>query len=418
MAIYNKQVQRRAMRKSAFDERHTIATRKTQREIELVSAPLNPRPNKARTGATLANGASRTSKFVGAGSSAGSSTEDHGESFSLEIRLVDDQTLTPLTVPSFDRTSTSEFVAFDISVREHAADHLKITISTTKAVICQATLTKVAVGSHRWTWDGYNTQSVLDTRILKQSINVKVEGEYRSALATAHVSIKGMPAQVAWADVVVDRPSKKIITYLRPHFTDGGVQDLAEGKHPKRSYDDLVRMAQSGIEKHWSRAVSRHGSQYVLAVETVNSLKNCMDDIGLIYNAGGESKRSSNTGAMTANPLTWAAQVIPERIFYNESAWPVSDSDFMVAAAHEIGHEILKSYGGAVYSYGHKGTSNVVTQKAKAIGDGGLVEPSAPTEIDLMKYYHETKWPSNISRTKASELDALSLLWLAAVKFE
>ena len=39
------------------------------------------------------------------------------------------------------------------------------------------------------------------------------------------------------------------------------------------------------------------------------------------------------------------------------------DVDFKFTTAHEIGHEILKSYGGTAYSYGHKGSVNVVTQK-------------------------------------------------------
>ncbi|MFL0081333.1 hypothetical protein V2566_14540, partial [Tenacibaculum maritimum] len=36
--------------------------------------------------------------------------------------------------------------------------------------------------------------------------------------------------------------------------------------------------------------------------------------------------------------------------------------DFKYTSAHEIGHTILKAYGGTFYSYGHKGSVNTITQ--------------------------------------------------------
>ena len=42
------------------------------------------------------------------------------------------------------------------------------------------------------------------------------------------------------------------------------------------------------------------------------------------------------------------------------------DLGFMDTSAHEIGHTILKAYGGTIYSYGHKGSVNTVLQNQKS----------------------------------------------------
>lgn len=78
----------------------------------------------------------------------------------------------------------------------------------------------------------------------------------------------------------------------------------------------------------------------------------------------------------------------------------------------EIGHEILKSYGGTTYSYGHKGSVNVVTQNMK---DDSPPYPSGG-EIDIMPYYPSSPPPSMYNRYVAAEKDVLSLIWLTKIK--
>ena len=82
-----------------------------------------------------------------------------------------------------------------------------------------------------------------------------------------------------------------------------------------------------------------------------------------------------------------------------------------------MGHEILSAYGGESYSYGHKGTSNVVTQTERALDSGGETYP-ATGEIDLMKYYHGGYPSDYYSRIVAHEVDVESLIWLARVRFD
>jgi hypothetical protein len=65
------------------------------------------------------------------------------------------------------------------------------------------------------------------------------------------------------------------------------------------------------------------------------------------------------------------------------------DLEFSYTAAHEIGHNILRSYaegggGSADYSYKHKGSSRY--SETKSISEGGVIYPRKG-EIDLMKYY-------------------------------
>jgi hypothetical protein len=94
------------------------------------------------------------------------------------------------------------------------------------------------------------------------------------------------------------------------------------------------------------------------------------------------------------------------------------DNEFKDTSAHEIGHEILKSYGGTAYSYGHKGSVNVVTQNRK----GNAPEFPLSGEIDLMPYFknnilgNEHKQPNYFLRRAAAEKDVLSLLWLSKIK--
>ncbi|MCH4828947.1 MULTISPECIES: hypothetical protein [Flavobacterium] len=92
--------------------------------------------------------------------------------------------------------------------------------------------------------------------------------------------------------------------------------------------------------------------------------------------------RSGNPGSIK-DPLTVAGNFISRQaICYNvgymyyfdwyefepfkEKKWSYrdinnEDIDFKFTTAHEIGHELLKKYGGTIYSYGHKGSVNSVT---------------------------------------------------------
>ncbi|MEM6816272.1 MAG: hypothetical protein AAF600_18085, partial [Bacteroidota bacterium] len=93
------------------------------------------------------------------------------------------------------------------------------------------------------------------------------------------------------------------------------------------------------------------------------------------------------------------------------------DKEFMETAAHEIGHTILKAYGGTFYSYSHKGSVNTITQSRKSSA------PTYPSSggVDIMPYFRNTPHPpykKPYSRISASEEDVLSLIWLTKLSMK
>ncbi|KPH13086.1 hypothetical protein [Chryseobacterium sp. ERMR1:04] len=98
----------------------------------------------------------------------------------------------------------------------------------------------------------------------------------------------------------------------------------------------------------------------------------------------------------------------------------IADLTFKDTSAHELGHEILKSYSGTEYSYGHKGSSEVYSFDQHTKNDA--LELPMNGEIDLMPYYNsnvlgdEHKQPNYFLRRIAAEKDVLSLLWLTKIE--
>jgi hypothetical protein len=90
------------------------------------------------------------------------------------------------------------------------------------------------------------------------------------------------------------------------------------------------------------------------------------------------------------------------------------DEEFKFTSAHETGHEILKKYGGTIYSYGHKGSVNSVTQNMKDNAPFYI----ANGEIDIMPYYPQSPPPSLYNRYVVAEKDVLGLLWLTKIKIK
>ena len=154
-----------------------------------------------------------------------------------------------------------------------------------------------------------------------------------------------------------------------------------------------------------------------------------MDDVNLIFNTNNSWMRSGNPGTVE-DPVSFVGNFVSrEAICYNvgyiyeyffRDNWDFQtfnneDKEFRETSAHEIGHTILKAYGGTFYSYGHKGSVNTVTQNQKSSA------PSYPLsgEIDIMPYLRDNKYgnkrrqPNIYQRLVASEEDVLSLVWLS-----
>lgn len=135
--------------------------------------------------------------------------------------------------------------------------------------------------------------------------------------------------------------------------------------------------------------------------------------------------RSGNPGSATLNPISWIGNLVSrEAVCYNVgyikgARWRYreifnEDLEFKFTASHEIGHEILKSYGGTNYSYGHKGSVNIITQSMK----NNASDYPAIGEIDIMPYYPSEPPISIYDRYVASEKDVLSLIWLTKISLK
>jgi hypothetical protein len=280
--------------------------------------------------------------------------------------------------------------------------------------------------------------------------------------------------EVNWVDVKIDKKTKRIDTTLRVDLRDGGAKglncythtedetmlngesnpfnginttvcdwdkipktEIITGKLPitsrTKSFTDLEKLALDGLNYHWGRnknhAIAKDvkiaNESYEVYMNAINTKKNAMDDVDLVYNTNGKWMRSGNPGTATWNPISWVGNAISrEAVCYNVgyikgTRWRYreatsEDLEFKFTTAHEIGHEILKSYGGTVYSYGHKGSVNVVTQSMKDTA------PNYPTsgEIDIMPYYPSDPPLSQYDRYVASEKDVFALIWFTKIELK
>ncbi|WP_054510758.1 hypothetical protein [Chryseobacterium sp. ERMR1:04] len=150
----------------------------------------------------------------------------------------------------------------------------------------------------------------------------------------------------------------------------------------------------------------------------------------MVYNTNGNWIRSGNPGSIK-DPLTiggniFSIQAICYNIgyiyslewyeFYKKNNWRYRDEsnediEFKETSAHEIGHEIIKKYGGPIYSYGHKETVNPVFQYENS----NAIPYPKTGEIDLMPYYTDWLDYSDRKRIVVSEKDVLGLIWLTKV---
>ena len=101
----------------------------------------------------------------------------------------------------------------------------------------------------------------------------------------------------------------------------------------------------------------------------------------------------------------------------NEATTENSDIEFSLVCAHEFGHSVLAYFGGAGYSWSHKGSTHIIPQSVKSTTPG--YPASGP--IDLMKYYDVRKRIISLSdsanRSRATSGDLMKLIWLSTINF-
>lgn len=369
----------------------------------------------------------------------------------------DDSILTPLGVLDYGElgsgaTNNQAAVAFKIGIQHNNVDKLAATITAASGTIYQEQLSGGlrTVGRHDWQWDGFGTNGILNTKLLKDpALALELVAELGGVTQKKVLKFSNRHAEEEWLDIVIDKTKKEVVVELRVNVKDGG--DIGVGEAPPaevqsspryssippndvrrqrhvriRSVSALKGLLRSGLQQYWSRSITVGGTPYRVSVTPVAATSKAMDDIDVTYNTNGDWLRSSNPGSVRG-VFSLFGNLVPERVVYNigwlkfGNRWRYvvpsgADQEFLEDAAHEIGHEILGAYGGDTYSYGHRGSSTVVSQRRKPLGDGGVSFP-ASGEIDLMKYYHGVRPPGYFSRLTATEQDVESLIWLARVRF-
>jgi hypothetical protein len=325
-------------------------------------------------------------------------------------------------------------------------------------------------GTYYICWNGFDNNEIYDSSLFNgKKLKAKITATKDGKSKIKEIEFSTQYHQVSWVDVKINKNknAKRIDITLRVDLKDGGAKGLScwnntrnfNPPHTKseicdwdkipqsditrigkpviktrtRSYADLEKLALEGLKYHWGRnaghAVAKdvkiNGESYEVYVNLINNTENAMDDLDLIFNTNGDWMRSGNPGSATLNPISWIGNLVSrEAVCYNVGyikgdKWSFRDEnnediEFSETVAHEIGHEILKSYGGTIYSYGHKGSVNTVTQSSN---DRATKYP-VTGEIDIMPYYTDWLPYSQRNRIAAAEKDVISLIWLTKIKIE
>ncbi|MDR2924555.1 MAG: hypothetical protein LBU76_01125, partial [Azoarcus sp.] len=281
-------------------------------------------------------------------------------------------------------------------------------------------------GKHRWQWDGYGDDGVLDTRTLKsKALTVRLTATQGGKRQVRELGLGNHAEEVQWADARIDRNSKTIEITVRPSFTDGGtVGDPIPG-YAAKTFEELKQMAKRGIERYWTRDGSRPGGigapvdtakgAFSVTVKADVNAEPMADGFALKEllqkrREWGFIRPDDSTSAGTLSQIVHMAHfwIVEYRLSCIEA-----DADFEHTAAHEFGHRIMGAYGGRTYSWTHNQSSTELTQKPLP----RTAHPSSG-EIDLMKYAeYRTDEQDKWQRAVASEQDVKGLLWLTRVKF-
>lgn len=375
----------------------------------------------------------------------------------------------PLGIPDFKGGSTKGYIALKYTISGQPADKVELEVrrgGSSFFKIEVADTTKLTAGSHEYRWDGFDDNGILDTAFYVNSdlnllSRIYVKGQVKFNTIKFNCSYE----EVDWVDVRIDKTSKRIDVTLRVDLRDGGEKgtekdckemgksrnapivkvcpwdkipdDKIKPSQPiiktAKRFNELEKLALEGLNYHWGRNrnhfiaknVEIKGELYEVFVNAVNTTENAMDDVSLIFNTNNKWMRSGNPGTVDG-PISFVGNLISrEAICYNVGyinhsyGWQFQSLSkeniaFKETSAHEIGHTILKAYGGTFYSYGHKGSVNTITQSENSNATNYPING----EIDLMKYFKN--WIPYNQRNKmiATEDDVLSLIWLTKIELK
>ncbi|QOG89403.1 hypothetical protein HUE46_04895 [Flavobacterium columnare] len=317
------------------------------------------------------------------------------------------------------------------------------------------------IGNYCILWDGFNNDEIYDSTWFDgKKLKAKITAKKGSTTKVQEIEFETTRKEVDWVDVKIDKKTKRIDVTLRVNLKDGGANGLdckqvLKGmrdnthwvtecpwddiptnviqpnkpiiKQRTRSFKDLEKLALDGIKKHWSRnnnfRVSINGEKYETFLTPINSQKKSMNQLDLIFNSNSSWGRSGNPGVLGkiyynvgyCNFLDWYEPWFVNSWGYLETIKHKLDSDFQYTSAHELGHTILRKYGGTWLSFTHDGSSSIFQN---ANGNESYIVQKNNTQINLMHYFKDDPSFSNYDYNLivASERDVLSLLWLTKIK--
>ena len=333
----------------------------------------------------------------------------------IVVKILKD-TFLPLGISNCKDKIENNAIRFEVKCKKGKAENLSFYIKHNGTTVFNNKI-EATLNSGQKTiidWDGFSNSKIYDSTLFTSGeLIVEITG----ASNEAKDIFKSKYDEVKWVDLKIDKNSKTIDLTLRVNLKDGGIlgNDL-----PKYTFSDLEQMTLEGLNTYWSRNKKRsalnpqtdfviiNNEAYVVNVNPVNTTTNSMDDIDLVYNSKSNWVRSSNPGSVKGVLSFFANIIIPERVVFNAQQRN-EERDFKLTSAHEIGHEIIKSFGGEAYSYAHEGSSTLLTQKQKE-----NLRPTESKENNLMEYYSDDYY--DYDRTLASEKDVLGLLWCSILK--
>jgi len=377
---------------------------------------------------SLSIAATAAANFVNALVPAAQASEQAALDYSIRLMHGGNRVLTPLMIPDFTElpsgtTKNRETIDFLVQNHRQKADSLALEVFDRETLVYSETDTSrlLPAGEHLWQWDGYDLNGVLDTGVLKsEQLVVQLTARIGGEEQVTTLRLSNSAEEATWVDARVNRNGNTVELTVRPSFSNGGIKGRNE-QLTARNFAELKALAKSGIERYWSRdgsrgaigaAVQTDKGVFRVKVSARVNEKPSAKDFPLIASISDDFGRSTSFAMF-------------KKIYHNQGWWAAAnytvdfaDQEFEHTAAHELGHLILNEYGdgGMIpeYSWSHKSTSTVLTQKPL---DNNPVP--AGGEIDLMHYHSDG--PRNMldywARTVASENDVKGLLWLARVKF-
>ncbi|MCP5002384.1 MAG: hypothetical protein GY941_00295 [Planctomycetes bacterium] len=217
-----------------------------------------------------------------------------------------------------------------------------------------------------------------------------------------YIKVHNGAHRASWATATIHTQHKLVNVQVYLNFKKNNLSDS--------DYIKLKQLVCDGIRKYWSRHITLSGHTYIVRVQANHRNANAIP-VDLYI------ETDKNKYARSMNPATLG---IDASFIYNKGRLGnlgKADADFKLVAAHEFGHSVLMYAGGFPLSWGHKGSTNPLTQSVKSTTPG--YPKSGP--IDLMKYYDPNKasifFSRRISDSIAMEVDVKRLIWGANIQW-